>query len=401
MPYAPASIGPQGLTVPVYSDILPYMLNQYQSIYGQIAYTGSDTSDYQDVSVIALLVADVNNAVQLAYNSRSPMLAVGSALDAIVKPILRLQASASTALLSIIGTSGTVINNGAVRDINGNLWNLPASLTIPSSGTVVATATCSVVGPTQANPNTITQIAFGSSAGWLSATNLNAAVIGSSTETDSALRARYAISVGLPSITTLAGTTAAIAAIPGVTRRNVFENSTGQPDANGTPAHSLTCVVEGGTLTAIANAIYGNRGLGAFTNGNTPNTSGSQSVVVVDPQTQVPFTVGFYTPTYVPIYVAISVHGLNAGFTTSVQTAIQNALVTYLNALQIGEAVTYSVLYAVALSVMPSLNLPLFAIRSLTIGTSSSNLAASDVSMLFYQVAQGLAANVTLTVSST
>ena len=64
-------------------------------------------------------------------------------------------------------------------------------------------------------------------------------------------------------------------------------------------------------------------------------------------------TMGFQTPTYVPIYATMVIHGLT-GYTSAVLTAIQSAIVSYLNSLQIGETVTFSSLYSVAQSVMPS-----------------------------------------------
>jgi|GEM_PF-1111027 len=37
---------------------------------------------------------------------------------------------------TVTGTAGTVISGGVVKDTSGNLWNLPATVTIPASGTV-------------------------------------------------------------------------------------------------------------------------------------------------------------------------------------------------------------------------------------------------------------------------
>ena len=397
MAYSAPSISAAGLSVSGFSDIQAFLLQNYQAIYGPIAYTGNDTSDYQEVSNIALAIADCHSAVVLAYNSRSVVTAVGSALDTLVKPLQRLVASASEALLTITGTAGTVIVNGSVRDANGILWNLPANVTIPNSGTINIQAFANQLGVVQAAPNTITQLAFGAVPGWISANNPNAAIPGQSTETDSQLRARWFISVAVSSKTILAGTRASIAAISGVTRYNVFENPTGSADANGTPAHSLTCVVEGGADASIANAIYLNRGIGPLTNGSTPNASGSTSYTVYDSQTNAPFAVGYYRPTYQQIYVSLTVHGLNATFTTAMQQAIVAAIVSYLNSLQIGETVSASVVYSIAQSVSPSLVNPSFSIQSFSIGTSASPTTSADIPLAFYQVAQTATTQITLT----
>jgi uncharacterized phage protein gp47/JayE len=83
-------------------------------------------------------INDAIEAVQLAYNARSPLTAVGADLDSIVKlnGIARKTASASTAALTLTGSPGAVITNGVAKDQNGYLWNLPSIVTIGSGGTV-------------------------------------------------------------------------------------------------------------------------------------------------------------------------------------------------------------------------------------------------------------------------
>ena len=391
MSYAPPSIGAARLTVPSYADILADLLAQFQAIYPQNAYLTTDAADYQWVSAVAAKCADVMACCQLAYNNRGPGTAIGAGLDGIVKAngIARKAASASTATVVLTGTAGTVINNGVASDANGYLWNLPSVATIGAAGTVSVVATCQTLGSITASAGQIATITT-PTAGWLSITNPAAAVVGLPVETDSQLRARQALSVSLPSKTMLAATTAAIAAVSGVTRYNVVENPTGSVDSFGNPAHSITAVVEGGSSSAIAQAIFAKRGIGCFTNGTT-------TVSVTDSFTGATMPISYSTPSYVPVYVSLSVHGLS-GFTTATQSAIQSAIVAYLNSLQIGELVVLSELYGAALSVRPNPDLPMFSIRSLTLGTSASPTGTTDITMAFNQVAQGTLANVVLTV---
>jgi hypothetical protein len=102
----------------------------------------------------------------------------------------------------------------------------------------------------------------------------------------------------------LAGTYAAIAAIDNVQRLAVYENDTNSsavnPDTNpyGLPAHSITCVVEGGDTETIADAILRHKGVGCYTNGNISTTiqdAGGYANVV-----------RFYRPDAVPIYVTVT-----------------------------------------------------------------------------------------------
>ena len=399
MTYQPPSVGPAGLTIPSYQDILDDNIAQFLSIFGANQYVGNDSAIYQLLSILSLKQSDTCEALQYVYNNTSPLTAIGAGLDRIVKinGIARLPYTYSTAALTLIGTPGTVINNGEAEDVNGNLWRLPTSVTITGSGFAIVTGTCTTAGNVTAEPDTITIIAT-PVGGWTSVTNAGAAVPGTPVETDSQLRARQAISVAAPSLTRLAGTIADLLALAGVTRINVLENPTGGIDGYGNPPHSLTCVVDGtATNLAVATVIYNNRGIGCLTNGDVSGSPISETVnqVVNDPNTGYPMTINFLTPVYVPVYVLVDVH-LLAGGTSASLTAIHDAIVNYLNALQIGELVTLSALYAVAMSVTPNLDTPQFSIRLLEMGTNPSALGTSDLTMLFYQVSQGLSGNVSV-----
>jgi uncharacterized phage protein gp47/JayE len=335
----------------------------------------------------------------LAYNARSPLTAIGADLDSIAKfnSISRKTATFSTVALTLSGVGGTPVNNAVVADSNGIYWALPSLVTIGVGGSVTVTAVCQQAGAISANIGTVTQPIGGFTTGWTSVTNGSVASVGVPTESDSNLRARIFVSLGLPSSTRLAATQAAIAALPNVIRYNVLENQTGATDSYGNGPHSLTAVVQDSADSAltIATAIYNNRGIG-------PNTlagaSGATlvSTNVTDPNTGNVTAIGYYTPTTVPIYVTMTVHGL-AGYSTAVLTAIQVAVVTYLNSLQIGQSVVYSELYGAALSARSNPDIPTFSIRSVFSGLSASPSGTVDISMLFYQVSQGISANVVVT----
>lgn len=399
MSYVPPSVGPAGLTIPVYEDILDDNLAGYLAIFGANQYVGQDSAIYQLISVISLKIADVMEGLQYVYNQFGALTAVGAGQDRIYKlnGIARLPYTYSTASLTVVGTPGTVINNGAVQDSNGFTWLLPPVVTIPGGGTITVTVTCTTPGNVTAEPNAIDIIAT-PIGGWTSATNPAIAAPGDPIETDSQFRARQSISTAVPSKTMLAGTTADIAAIPGVTRLNVLENFTGAVDIFGNPPHSLTCVVEGGTEAAISQAIYNNRGIGPGTNGevNGSPTPQTVTVVVLDPITGYPTPISYLTPTYVPIFVSMSVHGL-AGFTSATLAAIQAAVVEYLNSLEIGESIVYSELYGAALNARSNPDMPTFSIRSVTSGLAASPSGTVDIPLNFYQVAEGVSVNVVIT----
>ena len=257
---------------------------------------------------------------------------------------------------------------------------------------------CTTPGPVVVEAGQVSIISYPASGAWTSVTNAAASSPGTKVEADSQLRARYAISVAEPSLTLLAGTEADLLALDGVERVNVLENPSGTTDSYGNGPHSLTCVVQASTATAlqIATVIYNNRGIGC----NTLAANSSATLVttpVADPNMNWQITdIGYVTPTFVPIYVTMTVHGLT-GFSSATLAAIQTAVVDYLNSLGIGESVVYSELYGAALNARNNPDVPTFSIRSVYSGTAASPSGTTDIAMAFYQAASGATADVVVT----
>jgi len=319
-------IDASGIHAPAFSDVLQYVIAKYQGIYGADVYLGSDSQDYQFlVAAIATPINDLNASIIGAYNAFSPATAQNANLSSVVKinGLKRNTPTNSTVDQVVIGAAGTVITNGVTQDANGNKWNLPASVTIPPSGTITVTATCQTAGAVQAGIGTVNQIAT-PTLGWQSVTNLTAAAAGAPVETDSQLKARQAVSTALPSRTVLEGTVGAVWAVPGVTRVTPYENDTKVADANGIPGNSICLVVEGGDSTAIATAIAAKKTPGTGTFGTT-TVSVTDAYGIAHP-------ISFYRPTYDAITCAITLKAL-AGYTSSIGAAIQNAVAAYVNAL--------------------------------------------------------------------
>ena len=377
MAYAPPTITAAGLTIPSYNDILTALLQGFSGIYGANVYLQPDGADFQFLSLIALKLWDVDNALALCINARSPVTAIGTDLDAIVKlnGLVRRSATNSTVILSLAGSVGAVVTNGVVQDVNGYLWSLPSPLTFTAS-TISATATCQTIGAVSAQIGTVTLIQT-PTAGWTSASNPAAAIPGQPIEPDSSLRARQALSVAGPSSTRLAGTYSDVAAVEGVTRLNVLENPSGVTDALGNPAHSFTVVVEGGDENAIALAIYNNKGIGPTVNGTNPGDvyGGLITVPITDPNNgNLTQTISFFRPAYSQSVTSVFVLPLS-GYTTVTTAAIQAAVTSYLNGLAIGQAILYSEVYwaIVNSQVMPGN--PVFSLKGMYTGAADGALA--------------------------
>jgi uncharacterized phage protein gp47/JayE len=385
--YTAPTITAAGLTIPLYSDVLADLIELAKSIYGDDIYLGTDSLDYQFISIFALKLTDAYNTAQLIYSNRSPATAIGSALDAIVKinGLERKSASYSTCQVTLTGIYGTTITGGIVADVAGNSWSLPTPITIPIGSTLTVSATCQTLGAITATVGQISTISTPTQ-GWTSVTNLVPAVAGQSSEVDSQLRSRQAISTQLPSQSLLGGTIAGIASVADVARYKVYENDTGSTDSNGIPSHSICAVVEGGTDTDIASEIYYRKNGGCGTYGTT-------SVNISDPTYGTTTTIKFYRPTYVPIFATLGVHPLT-GYTTANTTAIQTAVTNYLNSLAIGEELTISALWGVAMSTMPDLTNPVFSLKTVVAGTVIGSQTTSDIVIAFNSVTQGVTANV-------
>jgi uncharacterized phage protein gp47/JayE len=350
-----------GLHVPTYNSILQENINQIKSIYGDI-YLENDSADYQLVANLSLKIFDTYQAAQLAYNNRSPVTAIGTGLDLVVKMngIRRKIATYSTCQVTITGTSGTAINSGIVQDIAGNKWDLPSIVTIPLTGSALVSAKCETIGPIYAGIGDISIIVT-PTAGWESVTNEVEAVMGLPVEIDSELRARQYLSVALPSHSLFIGTVAGVANIPGVTRYKGYENTSNVTDSNGIPGHTICMVVEGALDSDIAWAIYANKGGGCGTYGTT-------TIAVLDPYSQITTNIHFYRPEYIDIDVLVQLTALT-GYTSAVEDNMKAAIATYLDSLQIGEDVTISALYAVAMSVT-DIKSPAYSISAILIGAA-------------------------------
>ena len=392
MSYFAPYVDDSGLHLPTYNDILEDMIDSMKKIYGQDIYLENDSADYQLLSILALKVHDSYQAVQYAYNSRSPATAIGAALDSVVKlnGIYRKPAGYSTCELTITGTPFTEIINGSVKDNTGNVWSLPASVVIGSDGTVKSTATCNVAGAVTALPGDITQIDT-PTFGWKTVNNEVSAIPGNAIETDGELRQRQTISVSNPSQTMLAGTLGAIRALKNVARVSVYENDTNisavDPDNNpfGLPPHSITCVVEGGNDNDIAEAILYHKGIGCYTNGTT--------VISVKDQNEYINTVRFYRPSYVPIFVHIKIKKYT-GYISSLASTVKSAIYDYIQGLEIGRDVSISMLTGIVVGCNPNPSKPLFGISSITIGRSKDELAAGDVDITYNEVASPVYDNI-------
>ncbi len=388
-----ATIDATGIHAPSYADILASLKASYQSIFGSDAYLEADSQDGQWIAVLARGFSDLNAALIAAYNARSPSTAQGESLSSVVKinNIRRNAATSSTVDVTLTGEAGRVIFNGVVSDeAQSHKWSLPSTVIIGISGSITVTATCQDKGAVTAAPNTITRIAT-PTLGWLSVTNASAAAVGAPVEEDPDLRIRREQSTAQAALTPLQAVTAAVSAVPGVTRIQPYENDTDLVDANGLAPHSIALVVEGGDATAIAQQIRTKKGAGA-------GTFGTSTQIVTD-QEGVIYLIRFSRPTLIATKAQIQLKAL-AGYTSVIGDAVAAAVATYVNGLDIGQDVVLTRLYLPA-NLFGASDSAKFEILSggITIAKTADSLASSDIAIAYNERATLAASDVTITVS--
>lgn len=380
-----------GISRPSYADIFETLQAKFQGIYGSDAYINPDSQDGQLLAVFAKAIDDTNAMSVMTYNAYSPQTAQGAALSNNVKinGLARGVPTASSVLLRIVGTVGTVITRGIAGDAQGRRWSLPLSVTIPSSGEIIVTGLAEFRGAIEAEVGTITQI-LTPTLGWQSVENTTAAAPGADIETDAALRQRQVLSVALPSQTVLAGILAAVQTLPGVVQAVIYENDSDFYNSLGLPPHSITLVVDGGDLTQIATAILNKKTPGAYTHGST--------AVALTDDYGISYTIRFFVPIPVGLKMAVTVKAL-VGYTSGIGEAIKQSLADYINALAIGKKVDVGKLYLPA-QFFGGSGSETFELDILQIAKLADALGTADIPIAFNEVAALSPADVALTVTT-
>lgn len=341
------------------------------------------------LAVLAQGYSDCNQAAVLLYNNQSPTSAQGTGLSSSVKlnGMKRQTGTYSTAPAQITGVANTVISAGLINDANGFQWALPANTTIPGSGVLNLTVTCTTIGPIAVSATTGASIA-NPSLGWQSVQFTGNSTPGTNIEQDGALRQRQSATVTGPSSAMLDAIVAAVAGVTGVTAYVGHENNTGSTDSYGVPRNTVWIVAEGGNASSIAQAIQSKKAGGI-------GTYGSQSVVVFDSQ-GMPVTINFDFFTQEPITVDVTIQPL-AGYTAPVASAIQTAVANFINSLGGGgDVYPGQVQGAAALSNVSAG--ATFAITLLTCAIGAGSQSTNPIPINFNQIATCTTGSVNVTV---
>jgi uncharacterized phage protein gp47/JayE len=310
----PNAIDSSGLTIQTTPEIIAEILDGapgypgMRQIYGADINVDANSPDGQMVNIIAQAKTDVLELSQQIYNSFDPDKAVGTSLDArcAINGVIR-NAGTKTIQNVVVTTDraltlpglDTSVTPFTVADTSGNQYQLVSTYAFVGAASTALVFQAALIGAVSSLPNTIISIVTVT----LGVTAVNNpatyTTLGLNEETDYALRIRRQKSVALPSQGYLEGLIGALLDTTDVTEAVVYENDTNTTDANGIPGHSIWCVVEGGTNSAVANAIYVKRNAGC-------GMKGSVTVPVLQADGSF-FSIKFDRPTSEDLYISFDI----------------------------------------------------------------------------------------------
>lgn len=374
-----AYIDETGFHLADFEEFLAFNQDAFRQIYGQDVNLDADTQDGQWVTHIAQCQYDIASLCAATFNRFSPSTAEGDALRREIKinGIKANPATHSSADVVIVGTSGTVITSGKVKDNADNSWSLPQVVTIPLSGQITVTATADDEGPIEAAAGAIFRIATPTD-GWISVSNPNVATPGKERQTDAELRVLQTNSTAQPSQSILQGIQGELLSLDGVTRLRMYENDTSETDDNGIPSHSICAVIEGGDSNEIAEVIRRRKTAGTGTYGTT-------SITLAD-STMMPITIKFFRPTVVSVKVKVTIQPLT-GYATTYADELKQQIFDYINSLGIGSTLYLSKLYVPA-NLENNANDSTYDIVSIETAKNSGGFSAQNITSEFNEVLQ-------------
>jgi len=281
----PNSIGNTGLTVKTAPEIVADLTTEMQGIFGTDINVDSNSPDGQLINIFAQAAVDNLELLMDVYNSFTVPASYGVLLDQRValNGLTRRQGTYTQAEVSlVINQSITLVGQDAlitdptaqpytVSDNTGNQFQLKVTATL-GAGTHVETFQAVAIGQVETIANTITNQVT-TILGVTSVNNPSTAsdVIGVNEESDAELKVRHSQSFALASTGPADSVAAALLAIPDVTDAFVVENDTNNT-VSGTGAHSIWCIVAGGTDAEIGTAIYSKKAPGCGMRGGESYT---------------------------------------------------------------------------------------------------------------------------------
>ncbi len=326
-----------GLQVKTLEEIRAEIVSDFQDIYGPDINIDQNSQDGQQINIYAQGGVDLREVISQVNANFDPDQALGRVLDQRValNGITRNGGTytltpveiVTDAAVNLIGLdtqsdelNPTVADLFTVKDDAGTEYFLLDSVAIVAAGTQDLTFRAAQIGEVEVQLNTITEPVT-VLAGITGINNPSGALsIGVNEESDSNLKVRRRGSVALPSIGYLDGIEASLGNLDGVSIARVYENDTNAVDGDGTPAHTIWCIVEGGDPEEIGNIIYRKKSSGS-------GMRGAETVDITRPNGTL-FTSKYDEPGSEDLHIRFSLELIGGGFIddAAVKTAIVEGL---------------------------------------------------------------------------
>ena len=326
-----------GIEIDDLQTIVSNLTEAFKSIYGQDINVTQSTPDGQLINIAAQAKIDTLELAVALYNLFNPETVRGRPQDNLYKLVgLTRKASAFTFVEVNVTTTGACILQGlddkaedingtgyTVSDTVGNNFILLNTEYINEAGTYLLAFRAQNVGAIEVLPNTITNMV--SVIGNVSGVNNPSIpyIVGQEEETDANFNIRFNKSRALGATGQDDGLLAQLLNINLVTGAYVHDNRTNITDDTGTAAHTIWCIVEGGTNADIAETIYANLTAGCGMRGSV-----SVDVTKLNGRTE---EIKFDRPSYQNLYIKFDY--INKGSAEVDEDELKNYLV---NELQTG-----------------------------------------------------------------
>lgn len=323
-------VEPTGVIIPDTEVIQNQVIQEYKAVFGQDLITTANTP--QGGLIAAETLARDGTAVNNATvaNQINPNIAGGIFLDAIcaLTGTQRTVATYSTVTGTVTGVSGTIIPQGsqAKETVSQQLFQTMSAVTIPVGGSTTVEFQALLPGPIAVNTSTLTQI-VSEVLGWETVTNAAPGNIGTSTQSDDALRLYRRNTLAIQGQGLAEAILSGVYAVPNVHSaifRENFLTTTEVIDGVTMNPNSIYVCVDGGTDSDIAATLVAKK------NGGCQYTNGAGvpvSVVYIEPFSGQVMTILFDRPTPVPVKIKVTIRVQDT--LSDPVTAVQNAILNY------------------------------------------------------------------------
>jgi len=305
-----------GLQTKTFTELRDELVAAFQGIYGNDINVDQNTPDGQQIDIFTQNGIDLREVLTLVNAGFDPDQAIGRVLDqrVAINGITRNEGTytfqnveiTTDRALNLIGLDSqsnelnpSVPGLYSVKDDAGTVFHLLNSQNIVTAGTYSFNFRAADIGQVEVTVNTITtpETVIAGVTGINNPSGANS--IGEDEESDASLKQRRKISTAISSVGFLDGLEGALNNLDGVTTAIVYENDTNVTDSDGTEAHTIWCIVEGGSPADIGQVIYSKKTAGC-------GMRGDQTVLVPRPDNR-NYTVKYDVPGNEDLYIRFAI----------------------------------------------------------------------------------------------